>query len=75
MSYSIVFLFVSYLETFDKLTDINPSFSRIFKLIKIDEFYPEDMEDFFIDSFESYGVKFRDDGSLNQMIFLHGECH
>ena len=66
----IVFLFVSYLETFDKLTDINPSFSRIFKLIKIDEFYSEDMEDFFIDSFENYGVKFRDDDSLNQMIYF-----
>ena len=66
----IVFLFVSYLETFDKLTDINPSFSRIFKLIKIDEFYSEDMEDFFIDSFENYGVKFRDDGSLDQMVYF-----
>ena len=66
----IVFLFVSYLETFDKLTDINPSFSRVFKLIKIDEFYPEEMREFFIDSFEEYGIKFKDEDCLNQMIFF-----
>ena len=66
----IVFVFVSYLKTFDKLTDINPSFSRVFKLIKIDEFYSEDMKEFFIDSFAEYGIKFKDKDSLNQMIFF-----
>ena len=65
----VVFVFVSYLETFDKLAEINSSFSRIFKLIKIDEFYPEDMHDFFIDSYTEYGIKFRDDESLERMIY------
>ena len=65
----IAFTLVSYKENFDKLTIHNPSFSRIFHLINIDYLEDHDIERFFIGNFNKYNIKFKDDLSLNQMVY------
>ena len=63
-----VFVLVSYPNEFDNLCLINESFSRIFRLIEIDNLENDDIEDFYRFSFENLGYKFNDDESLNAMI-------
>ena len=48
----IAFTLVSYRENFNKLTELNPSFSRIFHLIDIDHLDDDDIRTFFIDNFK-----------------------
>lgn len=65
----IAFTLVSYRENFNKLTEHNPSFSRIFHLIEIDHLDDEDIKTFFIDSFEKYDMEFEDNKSLLDMVY------
>lgn len=65
----IAFTLVSYRENFNKLTEHNPSFSRIFHLIEIDHLDDEDIKTFFIDSFEKYDMEFEDNKSLRDMVY------
>lgn len=65
----IAFTLVSYRENFNKLTEHNPSFSRIFHLIEIDHLDDEDIKTFFVDSFEKYDIEFEDNKSLQDMVY------
>lgn len=65
----IAFTLVSYRENFNKLTEHNPSFSRIFHLIEIDHLDDEDIKTFFVDSFEKYDMEFEDNKSLLDMVY------
>lgn len=65
----IAFTLVSYRENFNKLTDHNPSFSRIFHIIEIDHLDDEDIKTFFKENFEKYEISFEDEKSLQEMVF------
>ena len=65
----VAFTLVSYRDNFNKLTEHNPSFSRIFHLIEIDHLDDEDIETFFRENFEKYAIAFEDDKSLQEMVF------
>lgn len=65
----IAFTLVSYRENFNKLTDHNPSFSRIFHIIEIDHLDDEDIKTFFKENFEKYDISFEDEKSLQEMVF------
>lgn len=65
----IAFTLVSYRDNFNKLTDHNPSFSRIFHIIEIDHLDDEDIETFFKENFEKYDIAFEDEKSLQEMVF------
>ncbi|WP_458404594.1 ATP-binding protein, partial [Methanobrevibacter sp.] len=65
----IAFTLVSYRENFNKLTEHNPSFSRIFHLIEIDHLDDDDIKTFFVDSFEKYDMEFEDNKSLLDMVY------
>lgn len=65
----IAFTLVSYSENFNKLTDHNPSFSRIFHIIEIDHLDDEDIKTFFKENFEKYDISFEDEKSLQEMVF------
>ena len=65
----IAFTLVSYRDNFNKLTEHNPSFSRIFHLIEIDHLDDKDIKTFFKDNFEKYDIAFEDEKSLRDMVF------
>ena len=65
----IVFTLVSYRENFNKLTEHNPSFSRIFHIIEIDHLDDEDIETFFVENFEKIDITFEDEKPLNEMVY------
>ena len=64
-----VFALISYPKEFDNLCLINESFSRIFKVIEIDNLEDEEIEEFFKYSFENLGYAFKNDNSLDAMIY------
>lgn len=65
----IAFTLVSYRENFNKLTEHNPSFSRIFHFIEIDHLDDEDIKTFFCENFQKYGIEFEDISSLDEMVY------
>lgn len=65
----IAFTLVSYRENFNRLTEHNPSFSRIFHLIEIDHLDDDDIKTFFIDNFEKYNIEFEDEKPLQEMVY------
>ena len=65
----VAFTLVSYRENFNKLTEHNPSFSRIFHFIEIDNLDDDDIKTFFIENFDKFGIKFADDKSLNELVY------
>ncbi|MBR0271304.1 MAG: hypothetical protein IJQ68_04835 [Methanobrevibacter sp.] len=65
----VAFTLVSYKENFNKLTTLNPSFSRIFHLIEIDHLNDEDIELFFIENFEKYSIRFENKKALKHMVY------
>ncbi len=65
----IAFTLVSYRDNFNKLTQHNPSFSRIFHIIEIDYLDDEDIKTFFIENFEKNNIKFKDEKPLQEMIY------
>ena len=65
----ISFALVSYRENFDKLNDQNPSFTRIFHLIEIDNLDDADIKSFFKENFENYNIEFDDEERLNEMVY------
>ncbi|WP_407378947.1 AAA family ATPase [Methanobrevibacter sp.] len=65
----VAFTLVSYKENFNKLTNLNPSFSRIFHLIEIDHLNDEDIELFFIENFEKYNIRFENKKALKHMVY------
>lgn len=69
----IAFCLVSYPEEFNKLAEINPSFTRIFERIIIDHIDNKDIEDFFKTVFNSQDIIFENDRSLYFMVeFAYG---
>lgn len=64
-----VFALISYPKEFDNLCLINESFSRIFKVIEIDNLEDGEIEEFFKYSFENLGYAFKNDNSLDAMIY------
>ena len=64
-----VFALISYPKEFENLCLINESFSRIFKLIEIDKLEDEEIEEFFKYTFENMGYAFKEDKSLETMIY------
>ena len=69
----IAFCLVSYLEEFNSLADINPSFTRIFERIMIDHIDDGDIKEFFETLFNDRGIRFEDDDSLETMVdFTYG---
>ena len=65
----IAFTLVSYRDNFNKLTELNPSFSRIFHIIEIDHLDDEDIKTFFIENFEKYDISFENEKSLQEMVY------
>ena len=65
----VVFALISYPKEFTNLCLINESFSRMFKLIEIDKLENNEIEEFFRHSFEKMGFIFKDDKSLDTMIY------
>ena len=65
----VAFTLVSYPNNFDKLTEQNPSFARIFHLIEIDHLENKDIKEFFQETFENNNIRIKDENSLNQMIY------
>lgn len=65
----IAFTLVSYKENFDKLTEHNPSFSRIFHIIEIDHLDDEDIRTFFLENFEKCDIHFEESKSLHEMVY------
>ena len=65
----VAFALISYPKEFDNLCIINESFSRMFKLIEIDKLENDEIEEFFRHSFEKMGYRFKDDRSLDAMIY------
>ena len=65
----VSFTLVSYRDKFEQLCDQNLSFSRIFNLIEIDHLDDEDIKEFYLDTFNEFGIKFTNDEFLNEMIY------
>lgn len=65
----IAFTLVSYRENFNRLTEHNPSFSRIFHIIEIDHLNDEDIKTFFVENFEKADIAFEDEKSLQEMVY------
>ena len=65
----IAFTLVSYRENFNKLTEHNPSFSRIFHFIEIGHLDDEDIKTFFCENFQKCGIEFEDASSLDEMVY------
>ena len=65
----VVFSLISYPKEFDNLCLINESFTRMFKLIEIDKLENDEIEEFFRHSFEKVGYSFKNDKSLDGMIY------
>ena len=65
----IAFTLVSYRENFNKLTQHNPSFSRIFHLIEIDHLDDEDIKIFFKENFKKCSITFENEKSLQEMVY------
>ena len=60
---------VSYRENFNKLTQHNPSFSRIFHIVEIDHLDDADIETFFVENFSKYNITFENEKSLMEMVY------
>ncbi len=65
----ISFTLVSYPANFDKLSQQNQSFARIFHLIEIDHLNNNDIEEFFQETFEENNIKIKDEKSIKQMTY------
>lgn len=65
----VSFSLVSYQDKFEKLCDQNLSFSRIFNLIEIDHLDDEDIKEFYLDTFNEFNIKFKNDELLNEMVY------
>lgn len=65
----VSFTLVSYQDKFEKLCDQNLSFGRIFNLIEIDHLDDEDIEEFYLDTFNAFNIHFEDDECLNEMVY------
>lgn len=65
----IAFTLVSYRDNFNKLTEHNPSFSRIFHIIEINHLDDDDIKTFFTENFEKISISFVDEKPLQEMIY------
>ncbi len=65
----IAFTLVSYPDNFDKLSQQNQSFARIFHLIEIDHLENNDIEEFFQETFEENNIEIIDETALTQMVY------
>ena len=65
----IAFTLVSYPDNFDKLSQQNQSFARIFHLIEIDHLENNDIEEFFQETFEEINIEIIDETALTQMVY------
>ena len=65
----IAFTLVSYRDNFNKLTEHNPSFSRIFHIIEIDHLDDGDIRTFFVENFEKINMSFEDEKALQEMVY------
>lgn len=65
----VSFSLVSYQDKFEKLCDQNLSFSRIFNLIEIDHLDDEDIKEFYLDTFNEFNIKFKNDELLYEMVY------
>ena len=65
----ISFTLVTYPHKFDQLYDHNPSFSRMFNVINIDRLDDGDVEEFYTEIFEKYGVFFEKKQYLDDMVY------
>ncbi|MDR3063609.1 MAG: AAA family ATPase [Methanobrevibacter sp.] len=66
----VAFTLVSYPETFDKLAIQNPSFTRIFDVVEINNLDDEDIKSFFIDTFNKASIHDIDPKGLEEMIYF-----
>ena len=64
-----VFTLISYPKEFDNLCEINESFSRMFKLIEIDNLEDDEIKEFFVDTFKEFDIEFIDDKSLSSLVY------
>ena len=67
--FPIAFTLVSYRENFNKLTLQNPSFSRIFHYVEIDNLDDEDIKTFFTENFAKYNITFENEKALDEMVY------
>ena len=64
-----VFTLISYPKEFDNLCNINESFSRMFQLIEIDNLEDEEIEEFFIDTFNEFNIEFVDEKAVSSLVY------